>query len=349
MIVVNMADRPGRRTRRRATCGSRSAATCPIKQTIATTGEGVDELRDALDARWNGLRRRRTGSRDARAREAARRGAPVASEWLRTCAANGAVDRRRQPRRPRSSNFFRRQPRHGKRRRAHRYRDAGAVDQRRHRPVARGAARAATTSASRRARRSSRRSPACRSTTSTRPPTRRPLLRERHRPAGRVPVHARPAREHVPRPAVDDPPGRRLRPGRGHERPLQVPARARRDGPVDRLRPPDAARLRLRPPGLRARDGQDRRGDGHRRRRARALRRGPARPDLDVADDQRLGAVRCRDVPRGRRRARHPRGRSSPARPRTTSSRSTPPRTSSSSRRSRRSTSSSTRWSTARR
>ena len=47
---------------------------------------------------------------------------------------------------------------------------------------------------------------------------------------GRVPVHARRLPEHVPRPALDDAPVRRLRHGRGHERALPVPPRRGADG-----------------------------------------------------------------------------------------------------------------------
>ena len=62
------------------------------------------------------------------------------------------------------------------------------------------------------------------------------------RAAGSVPVHARAVPGHVPRPPVDDPPVRRLRVGRGVERALPLPARARPDGPLDRVRPADPAR-----------------------------------------------------------------------------------------------------------
>ena len=70
----------------------------------------------------------------------------------------------------------------------------------------------------------------------------------RARASRRVPVHARPVPRHVPRPAVDDPPVRRLRLRGGDERALPLPARARADRPLGRVRPADAARLRLRRP-----------------------------------------------------------------------------------------------------
>ena len=74
---------------------------------------------------------------------------------------------------------------------------------------------------------------------------------------GQYPVHARPARDDVPRQAVDDAHVRRLRHARGHQPALQVPARARPDRPVDRLRHADADGLRPRPPAL-ARRGRPR-------------------------------------------------------------------------------------------
>ena len=76
--------------------------------------------------------------------------------------------------------------------------------------------------------------------------------RRRLEPPGDAAVHARALPGHVPRPAVDDPPVRGLRLGRGDERALPLPARARADGPLDRLRPADAARLRLRRPARRS-------------------------------------------------------------------------------------------------
>ena len=70
---------------------------------------------------------------------------------------------------------------------------------------------------------------------------------------GRVPVHPRHPPHDVPRPALDDAPVRRLRHRRGHQRALQVPARARADRALGRVRLPDADGLRLRPPALRGR------------------------------------------------------------------------------------------------
>ena len=74
------------------------------------------------------------------------------------------------------------------------------------------------------------------------PPTRR----ARSRRPGESPFTRGPYRRHVPRPAVDDPAVRGLRLGRGVERALPLPARARADGALGRVRPADAARLRLR-------------------------------------------------------------------------------------------------------
>jgi LAO/AO transport system kinase len=89
LVVVNMADRPGlHETVRhlRLTLGRDVL----IRTTTATTGEGVDELRDTLTARWeellagDRLREERAGKQLAEAQL-------VAAEWIRACAArNGA-------------------------------------------------------------------------------------------------------------------------------------------------------------------------------------------------------------------------------------------------------------------
>ncbi len=59
------------------------------------------------------------------------------------------------------------------------------------------------------------------------------------------------------------------------------------DRPVDGLRPADAARPGLRRPALPGRGRAHRRRDRHDRRHADRVRRDPARPGLDVDDDQR--------------------------------------------------------------
>jgi GTPase len=92
LVVVNMADRPGvHETVRhiRLTLGRDVL----VKTTTATTGEGVDELRDTLAARWeeltagDRLRERRAGTQLAEVQL-------VAAEWIRSCAArNGAGGR----------------------------------------------------------------------------------------------------------------------------------------------------------------------------------------------------------------------------------------------------------------
>jgi LAO/AO transport system kinase len=88
MITVNMADRPGvvETTRHLRLTLSRDVV---IKQTTATTGEGVDELRDALNERWSDL----TGGGQLRAKRDEKQVAEarlVAAEWLRTCAVSDA-------------------------------------------------------------------------------------------------------------------------------------------------------------------------------------------------------------------------------------------------------------------
>ena len=75
---------------------------------------------------------------------------------------------------------------------------------------------------------------------------------------GALPLHPGHPPRHVPRPAVDHAPVRRLRHGRGDQRALQVPARGRADRPVVRLRPAHPDGLRLRPPPGRGRGGQGR-------------------------------------------------------------------------------------------
>jgi len=89
LVVVNMADRPGLRetTRHLRLTLSRDVL---IKQTIATTGEGVDELRETLEARWRDL----IGSDRLHGDRAEKRLAEaqlLASEWIRKCATNGTV------------------------------------------------------------------------------------------------------------------------------------------------------------------------------------------------------------------------------------------------------------------
>ena len=81
-------------------------------------------------------------------------------------------------------------------------------------------------------------------------------LRPRPRRPRVVPVHARHPPRHVRRPAVVDPPVRRLRHGRRDQPPLPVPDRPGPARPLDGVRPPDADGPRLRrPAGRRARSG----------------------------------------------------------------------------------------------
>ena len=79
-------------------------------------------------------------------------------------------------------------------------------------------------------------------------------------PARRAALHPRHPPDGLPVAAVDDAHVRRLRRGRGHERPLPPAARRRPDGPLDRLRHADAVRLRHRRPGGRGRVRHVRRG-----------------------------------------------------------------------------------------
>ena len=84
------------------------------------------------------------------------------------------------------------------------------------------------------------------------------------------------------------------------QRPLPVPARAGPDGPVGRLRPADADGLRLGRPAGPRRGRQGRRRDRDDRRHARPDRGAPARPRLDLDDDQRHGVDPDRALPRRR-------------------------------------------------
>ena len=90
---------------------------------------------------------------------------------------------------------------------------------------------------------------------------------------GEFPFTRGPYPRHVPRPAVDDPPVRRLRLRRGDERAVPLPAGARADRAVRRVRPADPARLRLGRPPRRRRGRPDRRRDRLARRHGAPLRR----------------------------------------------------------------------------
>ena len=74
-------------------------------------------------------------------------------------------------------------------------------------------------------------------------------------------------------------------------------------GPLDGLRPADPARPRLRRPALRRRGRAHRGPDRHDRGHADLLRRDPARPGLDLDDDQRAGGDPAAALRAGRRGA----------------------------------------------
>jgi LAO/AO transport system kinase len=89
VLVVNMADRPGvdETVRHLKLTLGRGL---PIERTTATTGEGVDALVDRLARRWRDLNedgRLREARADKRIDEALL----VATDWVRACAAGGAV------------------------------------------------------------------------------------------------------------------------------------------------------------------------------------------------------------------------------------------------------------------
>ena len=90
LVVVNMADRPGARetVRHLRLALGRELV---VKQTIATEGEGIDELRAELEQRWAALRS--DGELDAaRERKRIAEATLVAEEWIRRTG-NGASAR----------------------------------------------------------------------------------------------------------------------------------------------------------------------------------------------------------------------------------------------------------------
>ncbi len=116
-----------------------------------------------------------------------------------------------------------------------------------------------------------------------------------------LPVHPRRLRHDVHRPALDDAPVRRVRHGRGVQRPLPPADRGGHGRSFGGVRPADADGLRLR----RARGARGGRQGGRRdrldRRHAAPVRRHPAGRGVDVDDDQRAGGVVAAAVPaRGR-------------------------------------------------
>jgi LAO/AO transport system kinase len=91
LIVVNMVDRPGaQQTVRhlRLTFGRELV----VKQTVATEGEGVEDLREELDRRWAAMR---SGGALNAARERKRlvEATLVAEEWIRRTGGNGGAAR----------------------------------------------------------------------------------------------------------------------------------------------------------------------------------------------------------------------------------------------------------------
>ena len=153
---------------------------------------------------------------------------------------------------------------------------------------------------------------------------RRPAAAARR--ARRVPVHARHPPRHVPQAAVDDAPVRGLRERQGVKRALPLPARARLDRAVAwRSTCPTQLGLDSDDPRCLGRGRPHRRRDRHDRRHAHGVRRDPARPGLDLDDDQRAGERCCCCCTSWSARSRGCRPNSCAARPRTTSSRSTSP------------------------
>ena len=149
-------------------------------------------------------------------------------------------------------------------------------------------------------RRAGRRRPRARDASRLRPRRLGRRSRARPRTSGRVPLHPRRLPQHVHRPALDHAPVRRVRHRAGDQPPLPPAARRRADGAVHRVRSADADGLRLRPPDGAGRGGPGRRRHRHGGRPGRPLPRDPARPRLDLDDDQRDRGDPARDVRRGR-------------------------------------------------
>ena len=200
MVVVNMADRPGTPetvSNLRLTLG-RDLPIAPRSRPRARRCRELRALFDALDAAWATATRR--PARPQAAREAA-----LIAEVDRSAGADGAG---RGPEHRGQADPLERRRDDGPRR------DRAALDVQRWREE--------------RLARDYERVPPRRE----QPTTLSGLLIDdvytpadvghrsgpRHRAPPASTLHARPAREHVPRPPVDDPPGRRVRPGRGHQR-----------------------------------------------------------------------------------------------------------------------------------
>ena len=137
-------------------------------------------------------------------------------------------------------------------------------------------------------------------------------LRGRRRPADRAArraaVHPRHPSVGLPLAPLDDADVRGLRGRRGHQRPVQGPARRGPDRPLDRLRHADPLRLRHRRRGGRGRVRDVRRRVSSARRHGGPARRPAARPRLDVDDDQLAGGADLGDVHRRGREGRLPPG-----------------------------------------
>ena len=110
--------------------------------------------------------------------------------------------------------------------------------------------------------------------------------------------------DHVPRPAVDHAPVRRLRHRARDQRALQVPARARAGRALGGLRLPDADGLRLRPRRARGEVGRCGVAISLARGHGDAVRRHPAGRRHDVDDHQRPGADHLGDLHRDGARSR---------------------------------------------
>ena len=122
-------------------------------------------------------------------------------------------------------------------------------------------------------------------------------LPARYRLSRRVSLHARRLRLDVSRAAVDDAPVRRLRPGRGYQRPLPFSAGPGTGRPVHRLRHAHPDGLRRRPRTRQGR-GRPRGGLGHLDSRyGPPVRSDPAGQGHHLDDRQLLGVDSARDVP----------------------------------------------------
>jgi LAO/AO transport system kinase len=91
LVVVNMADRPGAQQTVRHLCLALGRELV-VKQTVATDGDGVEDLRGEFDRRWAAMRA--NGALEAaRVQKRIAEATLVAEEWIRRTGSNGSATR----------------------------------------------------------------------------------------------------------------------------------------------------------------------------------------------------------------------------------------------------------------